>query len=83
MVEDALKKEMQEFIQELPEDFFEAYLGKQNLDRYRKSFLPKKEAPKSINNIKESAEAVKEAEKAKKEAEPKARIKAKDYFRNM
>jgi hypothetical protein len=83
MVEDSLKKEMQELIRSLPEEFFEAYVGKQNLDRYRKSFLPKEKAPAPLNEIKESAEAVKAAEEAKKDAEPKKRSKAKDYFRNL
>lgn len=80
MVEDDIKREMQEFFNMLPEDMFEAYINQQNLERYRKSRIPKKAAPNNIKNIKPTADSVKkqpsEEEKAKK-------MSAKDFFRNL
>lgn len=80
MVEDDIKREMQDFFNTLPEDMFEAYINQQNLDRYRKSRLPKKAAPNNIKNIKPTADSVKKEESKK---EKKERMSAKDFFRNL
>lgn len=80
MVEDDIKREMQEFFSMLPEDMFEAYINQQNLERYRKSRIPKKQAPNNINNIKSTADSVKKQTAEKKEIK---KMSAKDFFRNL
>lgn len=80
MVEDDIKREMQEFFSMLPEDMFEAYINQQNLERYRKSRIPKKQAPNNINNIKPTADSVKKQTAEQKEIK---KMSAKDFFRNL
>lgn len=80
MVEDDIKREMQEFFSMLPEDMFETYINQQNLERYRKSRMPKKTVPNNIKNIKPTADSIKK-EDARKEQRQK--MSAKDFFRNL
>lgn len=81
MVEDDIKREMNDFFSELPEEMFEAYINQKNLDRYRKSRLPKKKAPTNLNAaVKPTADSIKKEEISE---EPKKRMKAKDFFRNL
>lgn len=80
MVEDDIKREMQDFFNLLPEDMFEAYINQQNLDRYRKSRLPKKSAPNNIKNIKPTADSVRKEEEKEEKRE---KMSAKDFFRSL
>lgn len=80
MVEDDIRREMNDFFSELPEEMFEAYINQKNLDRYRKSRIPKKKAPTTLNSaVKATADSIKKEEPKE---EPK-RMKAKDFFRNL
>lgn len=80
MVEDDIKREMQDFFNMLPEDMFEAYINQQNLERYRKSRIPKKKAPNNVNNIKPTSDSIKKESEEKKEVK---KMSAKDFFRNL
>ena len=81
MVEDDIRREMNDFFSELPEDMFEAYINQKNLERYRKSRLPKKKAPTTINSsIKPTSDSIKKKETTSEESK---RMKAKDFFRNL
>lgn len=79
MVEDDIKREMNDFFSELPEEMFEAYINQKNLERYRKSRLPKKKAPTTLNSVKPTADSIKKEEPKE---QPK-KMKAKDFFRNL
>jgi len=80
-VEAEIKSEMNEFMSSLPEDFIEAYIGKNVMEKLRKSRLAaaqKAMEASSTNNIKKVS-----TEKKPEIKETKQTKKAKDFFRTL
>lgn len=80
-VEDELKRELNEFLSEVPEDLFEAYVGQKNLERARKKRVSSMKV-NSVNDVKPSAAAIKE-QKDDDLKKPIKRVPIKDFFKNL
>lgn len=76
-VEAEIKRELEQFFSEMPEESLESYFGKKNLDRLRKKRLQGAK-PNNINNIRQTAKP-----QEKEDNEPRKKMRAKDYFRNL
>jgi len=81
-VEAEIKKEMGTFLSDLPEELFEQYIGKKNIDRFKKKRLDQIKKTNNISNIKATSSSVPTKETEEEKANKK-RMKAKDYFRNL
>ena len=77
-VEEEMREELREIFSDMPEDSFEEWIGKKNIERYRQKRLNSIKTASS-EDIKPTAKAV----EAKKEKKKKEKIKSKDYFRNL
>lgn len=77
-VEDEYRREMRDLLDNAPEQMLQEYVGKQNLERMRKSRVA--EAKKIVNpkNVVNPT-----AKSAKSEEKPKEKMKASDFFRNL
>jgi hypothetical protein len=81
LVEKELRDELNKFMDEMPEDLMEKYIGQRNIDRLRKRRVAASKANISnINDIKPTNKSL-IAEKAKEA--PKQKIPARDFFRKV
>jgi hypothetical protein len=79
-VEREIQMELEKFMSDLPEDLFEKYIGKKNIDRLRKRRLKQLQKTNNVNNIKPTSNSI---NKEKEEQSTKKKMKAKDYFRQL
>lgn len=76
-VEEEIKAEMRSFMEQLPEQMMEQYIGKKSLDRYRKQRVAAHK-PNNVSNVKPTVDS----QKVVKE-EPKKKVRSKEYFKNL
>ncbi len=76
-VEAEIRQELDGFLSELPEDLFESYVGKKNLDKIRKKKLETIKT-NNLSNVKSTTKAV----ESEKPQETK-KMRQRDYFRNL
>lgn len=80
-VEAEIRRELDGFMSELPEDLLESYIGKKNLERLRKKRLSTgKQQVGSVNSVKPTIS--KEAN-LNTDNKIKKKLRAKDYFKNL
>lgn len=73
-----LEREQQDFFNSMPVDYFEKFIGKQNMEKMREKRLAKaKEAPKSAKVTETAKKIEDESEKKKK------KVSSRDFFRNL
>ena len=78
-VEAEIRNELQSFMEQLPEDMMEEYIGKKNIERLRKKRLAAATVkPNNISNVKPTGESVKPKDKQERK-----KVRTKDYFRNL
>jgi hypothetical protein len=78
-VENEIRRELASFMDELPEELMEEYIGKKNLERLRKNRLTAMK-PNNVSSVKPVAK--KEIEKEQQSGK-KSKLKMKDYFNNL
>ena len=71
-----IEREMNEMFSEMPAEFYEKFIGKQNMEKMRQSRIAKAKSAPNPTKVKETA--VPSQKKEKKE-----RVRAKDYFKNL
>jgi hypothetical protein len=76
-VEAEIRQELDGFLSELPEELFESYVGKKNLDKMRKKKLETIKT-NNLSNVKSTSKSI-ESEKPKEDK----KIRQRDYFRNL
>lgn len=77
-VEQEIREEMKTFMEQLPEEMMEEYIGQKNLERMRKKRINSMKT-NNISNVKPTTESIKKPEDTKKSK----KIRSKDYFRNL
>lgn len=82
LVEKEIRDEMNKFMDVLPEEFMEGYIGKQNIERLRKRRIGQSKVP-SLNDVKPTTQAVKAAQADSKSDDKKNPVKSKDFFRTL
>lgn len=86
VVEQDIKREISEMFSVMPEDMFEAVVGKETLNKYRKNRVKRaKKAPKTtVKDVKPTGEAEKnksaDSKNNKKDQKP---MRQKDFFKNL
>jgi hypothetical protein len=81
LVEKEMRDELNRFMDEMPEDLMEKYIGQRNIDRLRKRRVSAaKAAVPSVNDIKPTNRSL-SAEK--KQEAPKQKIPARDFFKKV
>lgn len=81
LVEKEMRDELNRFMDEMPEDLMEKYIGQRNIDRLRKRRVSAaKAAIPSVNDIKPTNRSL-AAEK--KQDAPKQKIPARDFFKKV
>lgn len=81
LVEKEMRDELNKFMDEMPEDLMEKYIGQRNIDRLRKKRIAQSKAAPSAADIKPTTAAVKKELSSKQE--PPKKIPAKDFFKNL
>lgn len=76
-VEAEIRREMREFLNEMPEGMMEEYIGKQNLERLRKKRLSTMKTQPVNKVVQPTTNSVKREEKERK------KVSAKDFFRSL
>jgi len=72
-----LEREQQDFFNSMPVEYFEKFIGKQNMEKMREKRLAKaKEAPKTQKVV----ETAKKLEEEKKE---RKKVRSRDFFKNL
>lgn len=80
LVEKEMRDELNKFMDEMPEDLMEKYIGQRNIDRMRKSRVAKAKASvPSVNNI----QATNKGLQVEKKEAPKQKIPARSFFKNL
>jgi hypothetical protein len=82
LVEKDIRDEFSKFMDVMPEEMMEQYIGKKNIDRLRKRRISQANQVPSLNEVKPTTQAVKVAQESKQTAAQK-REAAKDFFRNL
>lgn len=77
-VEDEIRRELQQFMSDLPEEMFENYLGKKNMERMRQRRLKEMKKQPVRPDLKPTSEGVK-----KDESRDSKKMKMKDFFKNL
>lgn len=75
-VKTEIEKEMQTMFNDMPLEFYEKFIGKQNMEKLRQERLSRAKAAPEQVKVKETAV---ESQKEKK----KDKVRAKDYFKNL
>jgi hypothetical protein len=80
-VEAEIKSELDGFLSELPEELFESYVGKKNLDKLKKKKLEtiKQNSVPNINSVKATTKSLDNGDNS---AESR-KMRARDYFRSL
>lgn len=71
-----IEREMQDMFSEMPTEFYEKFIGKQNMEKLRKERIAKAKTAPNPSKVKETASNTQK--KTKKE-----KISAKNYFKNL
>jgi hypothetical protein len=80
LVEKEMRDELNRFMDEMPEDLMEKYIGQRNIDRMRKSRVAKaKAAVPSVNDIKPTNKGL----QAEKKEAPAQKIPARNFFKSL
>lgn len=80
LVEKEMRDELNRFMDEMPEDLMEKYIGQRNIDRMRKSRVAKaKAAVPSVNDIKPTNKSL----QAEKKEAPAQKIPARNFFKSL
>ena len=74
-VEAEMRQELNELYDQMPEEVLEAYVGKKNIDRLRKSRIAKAKEVPSLSQVKQTAV------KPEAPSKPAEKISAKDFWR--
>lgn len=77
-VEDEIRKELQEFMSQLPDQMFDQYLGKKNMERLRQRRLNDLKKQPKKEKLKATTQSLKNTED-----KPKKKMRAKDFFKNL
>jgi len=77
-VESEIRREMQQFMSDLPDEMFENYLGKKNMERMRQKRLKEMKKQPVKPDLKPTSDGIQPQEN--KSAK---RVKAKDFFKNL
>ena len=82
IVEEEYLKELNDLFQDVPDAMFEKYVGKQNLDRYRKAKLnnAKTANSKKVNQLASSNKKLEDSDMKKRDRKTK---NMSDFFRNL
>lgn len=81
LVEKEMKDELNKFMDEMPEELMEKYIGQRNIERMRKRRIAQSKAVASPAEIKPTAQAAKKSLEATQE--PPKKIPAKDFFKQL
>jgi hypothetical protein len=81
IVEEQIKQELREMYSASPDEVFETLVGKDRLNKYRRSKIKKTAKPASANDVKPTG--TKELQKMQESQEPKKKLSAKDFFKNL
>ncbi len=81
IVEAEIKQELSDMYSASPDEVFESLVGKDRLNRYRRSKIKKTTKPASANEVKQTG--AKELNKAKESKPAEKKTNAKDFFRNL
>lgn len=80
MVEKEMRDELNKFMDEMPEDLMEKYIGQRNIERMRKRRIAQTKVP-SASQIKPTTQAIKK--ELETQQAPAQKILAKDFFKNL
>lgn len=79
-VQDEIKNELNQFMKDLPIELMEEFIGKQSLEKFRKSRLNNIQTS-TLSEVKATTKA--SEQKAEKDAKPRRKQKSKDFFKNL
>ncbi len=83
LVEKELQDELNQFYEDLPDEFLEKFLGKKTSERLKtKRIASIKPSVPNLNNIKPTAASVK-AESASQNQAPKQKMRSRDFFKKL
>lgn len=82
IVQEEIKKELHEMYSLSPDEVFEQLVGKDRLNKYRRSKIKKKpEAPTGLQDVKSTG--TKEINKIKEQSKSSDKVSAKDFFKKL
>ncbi len=81
IVEAEIKQELHDMYLSSPDDVFESLVGKDRLNKYRKSKIKKTAKPASANDVKQTG--TKELKKTQESQSPQKKLNAKDFFKTL
>jgi hypothetical protein len=81
IVEAEIKQELSDMYSASPDEVFEQLIGKERLNKYRKSKIKKAAAPKSASDVKQTG--TKELKKIQESQQPAKKISSKDFFKTL